>query len=483
MGIGFSHYHKKAVLSACLITAGVGLAAFFLGSAVLLLLQLLGVIPLGTLPVLGIGLAPGVLGGILGYLWCRPSLQKTAKQLDDTFHLGEKAQTMLAFQDTTDEMHLLQRENAEETLSQKMQEGASFDKKPLYFLLAAVLLSLACFLGALLPSLSRVPTPEEPEEQPFDVTPWQITAMEALIEQVEQSDLQDPAKPLVLSDLRQLLSSLKTTETIRGMKQAVIDTVLRIDSHIDATNTTDDIAGALASGTGNATVQLQKLILAENPDTFSRGIGELRLYFDGKTLGTDLEVFLGDLSAALAAAPLPQAPLYIALSTFKESLQQVLEHLNGYEELALIMVLDNHFNKLDSDGSAALIVQYTNTQIANSVIRELMRIFALTLEDFPSDKTDDLPEIDTPEGDNDDLVESDGGLGSGETVYGSNDKVYDPDQNTYTEYGKLLNQYHAAIFDMFQNGLLPEELEDVFNDYFGHLSNGSKQESDTENSD
>ncbi len=466
---------RHATLSAWLL----GLDAACLAFSVVSLIFLLSDTPLVWLLALLIPLGVGAAVGILLFILLSPTEKAAAKHLDEALSLEERMQTMLAFRDKEDDMSRLQREDAESVLAQKTKERIPTRGMPRWLLLTITLVSLACLVGTLIPHLlPRAAVPPAPED-PYDITPWQITAMEALIDRVETSDLEEPARELILTDLRALLEELKATDTISHMKNAVINYVLRVDTHIATTNSHERIAASLANGAQPATTRLYELLAVPTPTAVSDGLVEI-----GGLLSVDASValpaFLKELDAVLTAVPLTEDALHSALSLLYTQLLIVESAMATQGEADTVVSIAKAFSDAIPPVSRAVTTQYTNRQIGNSVMRELMRIFGLTSADFPADDAPLLPD-DPPEGEEPDK-ESSGGLGGGDTLYGSDDQIYDPDQNDHTAYGDLLGQYHAMIFEMFQDGKLPPELEEYFNDYFGILSDGSKKETDNNKS-
>ena len=75
-----------------------------------------------------------------------------------------------------------------------------------------------------------------------------------------------------------------------------------------------------------------------------------------------------------------------------------------------------------------------------------------------------------------------GGIGSGETIYGSDDMVYDPDTGAYVKYGEIINAYYAKYSQLMIDGKLPEDVAKKLAEYFDTLFNGADKE-ETNNAD
>jgi len=79
--------------------------------------------------------------------------------------------------------------------------------------------------------------------------------------------------------------------------------------------------------------------------------------------------------------------------------------------------------------------------------------------------------------DNDDPLQ-DGGIGSGDIVYGSDDQIYDPDTNENVKYGSVINEYYAKITEKLLDGNVSEELEKYISDYFASLYDGTEKDAE-----
>ena len=96
------------------------------------------------------------------------------------------------------------------------------------------------------------------------------------------------------------------------------------------------------------------------------------------------------------------------------------------------------------------------------------------LKPFASAKWTPYTSLNTIENDNN--PSTDGGLGSGDAIYGSDDLIYDPDTNSYVTYGEVLNKYYAKIAELLLDGTLTEEEIEAVNEYFATLYDGSKKQ-------
>ena len=132
--------------------------------------------------------------------------------------------------------------------------------------------------------------------------------------------------------------------------------------------------------------------------------------------------------------------------------------------------------------SNEVIIQNVNKVTINIVTTKLCNLFGIT----EADLTDEAPDvqIEVPKADNgsveedgsdieepDDTINS-GGLGTGETIYGSDDLVYDPDTGTYRPYGEILDSYYAKVNELIVDGKLDDDVKKAAENYFGILYTG-----------
>ena len=109
----------------------------------------------------------------------------------------------------------------------------------------------------------------------------------------------------------------------------------------------------------------------------------------------------------------------------------------------------------------------------------MMEIFAISEDELPSEEQVQLPsgddEPDDDDGDEEDKGQE-GGIGNMEMLYGSDDVIYDPVQNTYVKYGDVINGYYAAVSEKIIDGKIPDTLQQYITHYFDTLYDGSEKE-------
>ena len=160
-----------------------------------------------------IGVAAGLLLGLLTFFVFHLSDKRLAERLDRGLGLNEKVQTMYAFKNEEGGLKELQREDAQATLDkQAVSIGKLF--KGWIVLLAILVVAIAYFSVSMamylkeepvLPPDDEVVEPEEdkpPVIEEFEATDHQRKALEDLIAYVQASKLQADAKEQVVALLQ-----------------------------------------------------------------------------------------------------------------------------------------------------------------------------------------------------------------------------------------------------------------------------------------
>ena len=70
-----------------------------------------------------------------------------------------------------------------------------------------------------------------------------------------------------------------------------------------------------------------------------------------------------------------------------------------------------------------------------------------------------------------------GGYGSGEVLFGSDDNIFDIEEGI-VKYGEVISKYYGDIVGKFNDGTLPEEYKEFFDKYYDLLF-GFEDETET----
>lgn len=453
-------FYRAVLLRTCAITA----AAAFTAIAVLVALWRFGGVDhaawqWGTVPTLAALVALSLALAIQ-----RPSEGHVARLLDARFGLGERAQTLLAFRGESGDMVALQRADTDRRLRELFPKKQSAHS--VWISLCAFVLSAALLLGALLfPVKAETPGeqsngPTGPAVEPFSLSTWQITAMENLIAEVRESDMAQAPREALVGELESLLETLRKTTTVPEMKAAVIAVIVRAGEIADEANSYDEISDMLKLSPHESVALLgEALSVPDNPmyrDHLDRIVASV----------TDIVAvvnFAAGIRQTLASVAIPEEdPLRISLITLAEDMELTIIY---YSETVQDM-LGDAISKFYQSSASALEVQYANSSTAVTVRSRLMEIFGISPSELPSTGESDTevtpPSEQPPEG-------SSGAPGAGDTLYGSDDTVYYPEDNTHIEYGEKMGEFYARMQEQLESGGYSEEMKAFIVKYFEAL--------------
>lgn len=505
MGENFVKFKNKALKIRLIksILAGASLGLFVSG-----LLLLLSKFELLTLkPVFGILIGVGafiLLGGAL-YLVLYKSDMALAKHLDERFNLDERVETMLQYKDEDSPIHRLQREDTDKRLSEIPLSELKFDR--LWIYIVAPIIGVMMLVSSFIFSPIEQPPPEK-EEIPFAITEMQIAALEELIAYVGSSEMQSPYREEIMISLDNLLLDIKDVDTVSEKDTLVLGTMQYVMERTDLSSFAVELMAELWRSDVSSVKKFAQAInyygwpKADEWDKFSSQITTLRTTFihtDTLTDNPDEEKMVSEtaalfikasagIEAALLASGMPADDLLYKVLLRYAGANEVNEdgtrvyglitlaeyiHTVGYTDAE--RELDATFTALNGELFKALSQHRENTSTGEYAMKRLSEIFgctALSLE-RPNFYEYSGPGATTPGND-----EGGGGGGAigGDTVYGSDDLVLDPDTNTYVEYGTILDKYYAIVFGKIQNGDYTEEEKAAMEKYFNILYAGFGEE-------
>lgn len=433
-----------------------------------------------------IGVAAGLLLGLLTFFVFHLSDKRLAERLDRGLGLNEKVQTMYAFKNEEGGLKELQREDAQATLDkQAVSIGKLF--KGWIVLLAILVVAIAYFSVSMamylkeepvLPPDDEVVEPEEdkpPVIEEFEATDHQRKALEDLIAYVQASKLQADAKEQVVALLQALLDNLDVLGTDTEMRDYVVGVIKDIRGIVNTVNTT--FAFRMSSGNSKN----------ENMKAFSYALYSLDLnmiesevknlntaLFDG-TSRDEIINFKDELGAVLNSEMFKdKGELYELIKGLYNTLSDIADHPD-YSDSNVIRKLEDALNITFMTGLKQIIpLQKNNEDVKTYVVEELMRIFGITEMDL-QERKDEQGSLETEEPEERPEEGDDGGFGLGDTLFGSNDLVIDPTKDPgndvdsiWVEYGDIIfkNGYDQKVTDTIINGELSEELTQLLNKYF-----------------
>lgn len=431
-----------------------------------------------------------VFGVLFTFLW--KSDKRIAKQLDETLQLNEKVQTMFAFEKDEGAVAQLQRTDAEQRLANAPKKA--FQIKRLWLWIVIGVVSLATLGTAIIvPTKQAPPITEQPDKDDvFVMTVWQQTALEDLIEEVRKSNMIESAKTQVVKELEKLSISLQTTDKASLMKALVIATIVTTDEITESVNTYKTICKTLHL---SIRADVKNLAAAINSlDTVKIGtrMAEIRDVLNAEELTVEqtkeeLKQFAEELQKGVENSTVEQTDvLYAALLSNAAQAKSLAENAEFTEKGVLTQKVSEIFADANRNVAVPILQQRTNKETRTLVIEKLMGIFGIDKSELPP-LSEEL-NLGGGNGGEDEEEENEnsgvnqGGIGSGETIYGSDDMVYDPDTGAYVKYGEIINAYYAKYSQLMIDGKLPEDVAKKLAEYFDTLFNGADKE-ETNNAD
>lgn len=487
MGEGFVRFKKKYLIDALVKALLVGFTAAMLVVAAFLMVISFGKVDFEILYSVLIGITAGLLLGLGSFFIFKMNDKRLAKRLDKDLGLNEKVQTMHAFYGKEGEINELQRKDAEGILDASPTNIHHLLKGWIVFI-AVFVIALAFLIVSVVLTVTRAEEPtvnepgddtQKPNESPkveFEVTDHHKIALEALIKEVESSALQDDAKTAVIAELTLLLANLDSLKYESDMKAYVVQVIKNIRGIVNTVNTTFKLHMYCGDSTDENMAKLSLALYSLNVAAIEAELAGVRekLFVSGGSRD-GIESLKNELGAALKSSGIPETDaLYKVLDGLYDALSSIVDH-SDYSDAYVTMLLDDAFNKHLLDGLKQCIPQQKiNDDVKIHVVETLMLIFGITEEDITENKKDeDPPETEEPE----DRPEiGDGGFGTGETLFGSNDIVIDPEKDPgadidsiNVEYGTIISRYDAKITEMLKSGEISEELAEVLKKYFAVL--------------
>ncbi len=478
---GFIRFKKKLRRSALIKALIFGLSCGLLSAAGVILYQKLTTIPPELRLYLPVGAGVAVTTALVAFLILRPSKRRIARKLDHDLLLGEKVQTMLAYEHEDSDMLTLQREDTDERLKATPARAVRY-KHPWVHAFAPVL-ACALLTVAVMTPVKAVELPPEEPEPPFELSSWQETALQELIEEVKASNMEALPKAATVSELEVLLAALRVTETEADMKVMVITVITNLNRIVREHNSVNVFSLYMEVSEHEdvkaMAMSLDMLNGLELREAMSNTRDKLRV----EEVAEPLNALITGWSTLLSDVKnVPENDeLLMAFAAFADALSQLNRQVPDYTRDWAQTQLDNIFNDASDEISDAVFTQYTNKEVKDMAVTRLMEIFGISEDELPEEEKAQLPTDDEQPGDKDQNEEdkgSEGGIGNQEVLYGSDDIIFDPVKNEYVKYGDVINEYFAAVSEKIIDGQIPDTLEQFISDYFATLYDGSEKETD-----
>ncbi len=472
-----------------------------------------------TVPIF-IGAGAGVAAFLLFFLMLWKSDKRLARELDEEFKLSEKVQTAVAFRDDVGEMQSLQREDTENTL-EDIKKSRLKAKNLWIYIMVLVLGAGTLTAGLVIPEKEPYIPPEE--VIPFEISKMQIAGIEELIKYVNSSQMEEPYRSNISSELAELLDALKAAKTEPEMQAALAVSLTEITKNTYDSSSMTEILNELWN-TGEPNIMLFAKTLntshwkdpdwgdfAEKYDAFGKTLttdsteeeqpsdsdpenegdedeGETEVVDFASTLRWTLENISRKTSTALVASKIAQTdPLYVAISRM----------INGDASLAGLASIPTSHASADSDSLVAAVnatlsamtdpfyatisAQKINTNVGEFTLTRLGMLFGVPLPAFERPdfvkNGEDINKGDQELEEDDENTPTSGGVGEG-VQYGSDDLVLDPLTGEYVEYGTLYARYNTLMIEKLGDEKYgyTEEQKKAIEKYFALLYSGFKDE-------
>ena len=487
MGDGFTRFKKKYFIDALVKSLLVGFALSMLVVAAFLTVITFGGVDFKIVYAVLIGAVAGLLFGTGLFFLLRMNDKRLAKRLDKDLGLNEKIQTMQAFYHEKGEITELQRMDAQRILDNAPTEMSKLFNGWIVFI-AVFVLALAFLVTSIVFTVSRAVDNADPNagennepsdvpKEEFEATDHHKVALEALIKEVQASGLQEDAKQAVIAELTLLLAKLDDLKYANDMREYVIQVIKNVRGIVNTVNTTFKLHMYAGDSNDENMAKLSLALYSLDIATIETALAEIGGGIFSNTDSRDgIESLCDELGAVLKNSGIPETDsLYVALSSLYNTLKTIVDN-PSYSNSYVASLISEAFGVTASNNFRALIPQQkTNEEVKTYVVKELMRIFGITEDDMEeSKKEDDPPETDEPEDRPE--VGDDGGFGTGETLFGSNDIVIDPEadpgadiDSINVQYGTIIGRYDAKITEMLTSGEISEELATILKQYFAIL--------------
>ena len=201
---------------------------------------------------------------------------------------------------------------------------------------------------------------------------------------------------------------------------------------------------------------------------------------DKQVMIDTVHVFSDELKMVLRNAGADDGDaLYTEIERLANALAEIAVTLEKYTLVVGRDQITDAFNVAYVQMSKALMQQRYDADMGVYVEERLLEIFGLDAGDLPAGEQGNEQGPQTPgdyEDDDDDQTVSDGGLGSGELIVGSQDIIYDPLRGEYVKYSEVIDRYNAIFLESKIDGLLSEEMAELIEAYFTALFSPSNKD-------
>lgn len=199
------------------------------------------------------------------------------------------------------------------------------------------------------------------------------------------------------------------------------------------------------------------------------------------TCYNEIGAFVDELTTVLEGSCLDkESDMYVILAELCSSLDDLRPHKIG--EGRAKDKIETAVITYALEGLKYIVpVEEINEAVKDEVVSRLESIFGLKAEEEESRGYSEETETVDPDEDNKE-VGDDGGFGTGDMIFGSNDLVIDPEadpgnniDSIKVPYGEIIDRYNAKIIEMIKNGEISEEMAQILLEYFEVLMTPQKK--------
>lgn len=508
MGEAFKAIRKKAILSAILKSAIVGVFCALLAVGATLLIAKASAVRQAWYVFVLAGVCAAGAGFALTFLFVFPGEKKLAKRLDSDYDLNEKVQTMVEFSNRDGAILSLQRKDANETLKNLPRKKHGLRRWWQY--VAVSVAGAAVFAAGVIYPSKYAPVIPADGADGFEIDPWQSVALEQLYEEVKDSELIDAVKTPVTEALGLLLEDLKTETSGTAMRAKVTNAVKITDEAVIGASTYRDIATAMhETEESREALNTLKNSLVKAAESFgsrdsmismqavtsAAESGEEKISAQLKTFTSALEKTTDDcadekkLADAVAAfrdalnlsmdsetlfAKLSGDKLYEAMSVFAEDLGKRVVNTHTGERLELLKQCVKEIDEQFVFDAQEPIASQSYSNAMDAYIRNrLSEIFKVSFDDF-----DELSFSASDDNTGDDDGGNTGGGGDGD-ITGNSENVFDPADEKYVRFIDLWNSGKYQDNKRDYDGLTSDEMKEYLQKYFEQITREQSEETES----
>ncbi len=480
---GFKRFKKKFQIVAIVKALAIGFSIPFTIYSVLFILNKLLITNFNMLLMLLFAfIAALVLAGI-SYLILCPSNARVAKILDNELDLNERVQTMLEFENSDNIIAGIQREDTNNRLMNTSLKMIKIKNKVVYIVLMAI--SVAILSTSLVIPAKAGATNPGPDDPNYNVTKWQLVAVNNIIEYIERSEATDRAKNDYIDVLEALLLDLENVEKLSEMQGYVTGSISQLELKLDLINTNNEIYEIYKQSEDPTIENFAVYVYTCNYEYASNWIDALKMIDCDDMLGNpalneNLNTYYYELGKNLEdnhTVVFEGDPLYDSLVALAKEFKGLQNKEGNSQQL---LVVTDVYKILVYD---AVYGQYNNDEVCKYAVDQLLEIFDLKNDDNENDNPDGSSSTNEPTDSsstsNGDIQGTQGGLADGEKVYGSDESFYDPEIGECV-YGDVIASYYAYVDALIAEGKISEETAASLLQYFDILLGTYKENEEQE---